>query len=91
MVLAPRVAACQCWEATQSAKRVHGHHQQCLRGQQASPPTAMVVRQLCAVIFITHHSLAAVTPAAALPAIRNVLALGRWRLALALQLALAGL
>jgi hypothetical protein len=40
---------------------------------------------------ITEHSLAAVTAAAALPLVRDVTALGRWRLALALLLALEGL
>jgi NO-binding membrane sensor protein with MHYT domain len=40
---------------------------------------------------ITKHSLAAVAAGAALPLVRDVTALGRWRLALALLLALVGL
>jgi hypothetical protein len=40
---------------------------------------------------LAQHPLAAVAAAAALCLVRDVSALGRWRLALALQLALAGL
>jgi hypothetical protein len=46
---------------------------------------------LCVVIFNRQHSQAAVNTVAALVLFHNVLALGRWGLALALQLALAGL
>jgi hypothetical protein len=91
IMFATQGGCCSMLTATQSAEYVHGHVSSATKASKAPPPTVMGMMHLCSSILITKHSQAAVTPVAALVLVSDVLALGRWRLALALQLALAGL